>query len=104
MIFAKKTQQNIRTQAISSLPIHFFGGIHEVYFPFVLLRPILILATIAGGTVGVIIFQIFNVGAVGVVSPGSIIALYFQVHKSTTNLIGLTLGVIGSAATSLLVG
>src|SRR5699024_7283506 len=52
--------------------IHFFGGIHEIYFPYVLSKPILILAAIAGGVSGVFTFALFNAGAVSTISPGSI--------------------------------
>ncbi|WP_434342044.1 PTS transporter subunit EIIC [Mesomycoplasma hyopneumoniae] len=99
LIFSK--EKIIKGQATSSIPIHFLGGIHEVYFPFALLRPILILALIAGGVFANAIFQIFNVGAVAPVSPGSIIAQYLQVEKSTNSLVGLTIGIFGSAAATL---
>lgn len=100
LIFSK--QETTKTQATSSIPIHFFGGIHEVYFPFALLKPILILALIAGGIFGNTIFQIFNVGALAPVSPGSIIAQYIQVEKSTNSLIGLTIAIFGSTIVSLI--
>ncbi|VEU68518.1 PTS mannitol transporter subunit IICB [Mycoplasmopsis pulmonis] len=103
IIFGKKEDKNVRTQAISSSPIHLFGGIHEVYFPFVLLKPVLIVSTIAGGAIGNLIFQIFNVGALAPVSPGSIIAAYIQVNKSANDLVGLTLGILSSALVSLFV-
>lgn len=102
VIFGRKNK-DIKSQALSSAPIHLFGGIHEVYFPFVLLKPILILATIAGGVVGNLIFQLFDVGAVAPVSPGSIIAQYIQVKKTALDITGLTIGIFGSAATSLIV-
>ncbi|MXR12317.1 PTS mannitol transporter subunit IICB [Mesomycoplasma flocculare] len=100
LIFSK--QETTKAQATSSIPIHFFGGIHEVYFPFALLKPILILALIAGGIFGNTIFQIFNVGALAPVSPGSIIAQYIQVEKSTNSLIGLTIAIFGSTIVSLI--
>ena len=42
--------------------IHFFGGIHEIYFPYVLMKPKLILAMIAGGMTGIFINVLFDVG------------------------------------------
>jgi len=63
-----------RLSAPGAAIIHFFGGIHEVYFPYILMKPVLIIAAIAGGASGVIIFQIFDSGLVTAVSPGSIIA------------------------------
>lgn len=55
--------------------IHFFGGIHEIYFPYVLMNPILILALIVGGMSGVLTTMLLNGGLVAVPSPGSIIAI-----------------------------
>ncbi len=55
--------------------IHFFGGIHEIYFPYVLMKPLLVLAVIAGGMSGVLMFSLFDAGLVSPASPGSIFAL-----------------------------
>ncbi len=55
--------------------IHFFGGIHEIYFPYVLMNPRLILAVIAGGMTGVFTLTLFNAGLVSPASPGSIFAV-----------------------------
>ncbi|MBN2909978.1 PTS mannitol transporter subunit IICB [Polycladomyces sp. WAk] len=52
--------------------IHLFGGIHEVYFPYVLMNPILVPAVIVGGMAGIITFQFFDAGLVSLPSPGSI--------------------------------
>ena len=51
-----------RNTAPAALIIQFFGGIHEIYFPFVLLKPLTILATIAGGMVGILTLVIFGAG------------------------------------------
>ena len=51
------------------------GGIHEIYFPFVLMDPRLFLAVIAGGMSGTLVFQIFNVGLSAPASPGSLVAI-----------------------------
>lgn len=101
VIFNK--DRNTKGQAASSVPIHLFGGIHEVYFPFALLKPILIIALIAGGMFGNAMFQTFGVGAVAPVSPGSVIAQYIQVDKSAMSIVGLTFGIFGSAVVTLLV-
>ncbi|MBM7634709.1 PTS mannitol-specific transporter subunit IIBC [Geomicrobium sediminis] len=55
--------------------IHFFGGIHEIYFPYVLMKPLLIVAVIAGGMSGVFMVQLFDVGLTSVPAPGSIIMI-----------------------------
>ncbi|WP_391591512.1 PTS system, mannitol-specific transporter subunit IICB [[Mycoplasma] cavipharyngis] len=101
-ILMRKKNKNLSSQALSSVPIHLFGGIHEVYFPFVLLRPILILAAIGGGVIGDSVLQIFNVGANAPVSPGSIIAGYIQINKTANDVIGYTLAIVLSAITSAL--
>ncbi len=64
-----------RESAPGSIIIHFFGGIHEIYFPYVLMNPALILAVMAGGFSGVLVFSILGAGAVATPSPGSIFAL-----------------------------
>lgn len=55
--------------------IHFFGGIHEIYFPYILMKPILIIALIAGGMSGVLTTLILKGGLIAVPAPGSIIAM-----------------------------
>ena len=54
--------------------IHFFGGIHEIYFPYVLMKPTLILAVIAGGVTGVFVESILGGGLLAPAAPGSFIA------------------------------
>lgn len=55
--------------------IHFFGGIHEIYFPYILMNPILIIALIIGGMSGVLATLILKGGLIAVPAPGSIIAM-----------------------------
>lgn len=102
MFFGK--QKSVKSEAGSASVIHFFGGIHEVYFPFVLLKPTLILALIPAGAFANAMFQLFDVGATGIISPGSIIAQYLQVNKTATDLVGLSIGIFGSAIVSFGVG
>ena len=64
----------LRPTAPAAIIIHFLGGIHEIYFPYVLMKPRLILAMIAGGAAGVGIFMITGAGLVATPSPGSIFA------------------------------
>ena len=59
-----------RNTAPAALIIQFFGGIHEIYFPFVLLKPLTILATIAGGMVGILTLVIFGAGLRAPAAPG----------------------------------
>jgi PTS system mannitol-specific IIC component len=66
--------RSVRPTAPGAIIIHFFGGIHEIYFPYVLMRPILILAMIAGGMAAVFTFLVTGAGLVATPSPGSIFA------------------------------
>ncbi|PKG21503.1 mannitol-specific PTS transporter subunit IIC, partial [Niallia nealsonii] len=61
--------------------IHFLGGIHEIYFPYILMKPMLLLAVIGGGMSGVFTFTLFNTGLVATPSPGSIFALMAMAPK-----------------------
>jgi PTS system mannitol-specific IIC component len=63
-----------KQSAPGAVIIHFFGGIHEIYFPYVLMNPILILAVILGGATGVFTFVVLGAGLVATPSPGSIFA------------------------------
>ena len=81
--------------------IHFLGGIHEIYFPFVLMKPKLILAMIAGGMTGVAVNVAFDVGLRAPAAPGSIFAVYAQTARGS--YLGVTLAVIASAAVTFLV-
>jgi mannitol PTS system EIICBA or EIICB component len=64
----------VRPTAPGAIIIHFLGGIHEIYFPYVLMRPITILGMIAGGMAGVFTFLVTGAGLVATPSPGSIFA------------------------------
>lgn len=98
MFFGRGTAKQTAPGAVI---IHFLGGIHEIYFPYILMKPMLILAAIAGGISGVFTFSIFNAGLVASPSPGSIIALLAMTPKG--NYVGVLLGVIVAAAVSFLV-
>jgi PTS system mannitol-specific IIC component len=91
-----------RNTAPAALIIQFFGGIHEIYFPYVLLKPLTLLATIAGGMVGIFTLVIFGAGLRAPAAPGSIIAVYAQTPGNS--LVGVTLSVLLAAATSFIIG
>lgn len=76
--------------------IHFFGGIHEVYFPYVLMKPSLLIAVIAGGMSGVATNALFDTGLRAPAAPGSIIAVMIQTPGS--DYLGIILAVLISAA------
>jgi mannitol PTS system EIICBA or EIICB component len=91
----------LRPTAPGAIIIHFFGGIHEIYFPYVLMRPILILGMIAGGMAGVFTFLVTGVGLTATPSPGSIFA-YLTVTPRGSH-VGVLLGVAVAAAVSFAV-
>lgn len=98
MLFGKG---NSKQTAPGAAIIHFLGGIHEIYFPYILMRPLLILAAIAGGASGVLTFLLFDAGLVAVPSPGSIIALMIMTPKG--HYISVLTGVIVATAVSFLI-
>jgi len=91
----------LRPTVPAAIIIQFLGGIHEIYFPYVLMKPRLILAAIAGGMSGVAIFSVTKVGLVATPSPGSIFAYLAETPKG--NYFGVLLGVAVSAGVSLAV-
>lgn len=90
-----------RSTAPGAIVVQFLGGIHEVYFPFVLMKPALILAAIAGGATGIATNVVMGSGLVGPAAPGSIFAVYAQTARDS--YLGVTLSVVLSAAVSFLV-
>ncbi|WP_020610775.1 PTS mannitol transporter subunit IICB [Sediminispirochaeta bajacaliforniensis] len=91
----------VKDSTPGAIIIHFFGGIHEIYFPYVLMNPILLLAVIAGGASGVAVFSLFGAGEVATPSPGSIFALMAVSPKG--GQLPILLGVIISTAVSFVV-
>lgn len=92
---------NAKQSAPGAAIIHFFGGIHEIYFPYVLMNPRLILAVILGGMTGVFVMNLFNAGLVSPASPGSIFAVLLMTPKSS--LVGVILSVTSATVVSFLV-
>jgi mannitol PTS system EIICBA or EIICB component len=97
-VFAKGM---VKQSAPGAVIIHFLGGIHEIYFPYVLMNPILIVAVICGGASGVLTFSILGAGLVATPSPGSIFALLAMTPKG--GYFAVLAGVIVSTAVSFLV-
>jgi PTS system mannitol-specific IIC component len=90
-----------RATAPGAAIIQFFGGIHEVYFPYVLMKPKLIIAMILGGMTGVFVNVSLDVGLRAPAAPGSIFAVYAQTAKG--DYFGVTLGVFSAAAVTFAV-
>lgn len=88
-----KEKQNVK----SALVIHGMGGIHEVYFSYALMKPIVIIPLILGGMAGNLTFYLLQVGLVATPSPGSIFVLLAMAPK------GIHLAVIaGMMASSII--
>lgn len=64
-----------KESASGAVIIHFFGGIHEIYFPYILMKPFLIIAVIFGGMAGVFTNVVLNSGLIAPPSPGSVFAI-----------------------------
>lgn len=90
-----------KSTAPGAIIIHFFGGIHEMYFPYVLMKPITIIAMICGSACGIFTFQLFGVGLVAGPSPGSIFAYLALTPKG--NFLGVIAGVLVAAAVSFII-
>ncbi len=92
----------LKESSPGSMVIHFLGGIHEIYFPYVLAHPIMVLAMIAGGFSANLWFVITGAGLVATPSPGSIFA-YLAVTPPGQHFQVLG-GVLIGAVVSFLVG
>jgi PTS system mannitol-specific IIC component len=92
----------LKESSPGAMIIHFLGGIHEIYFPYVLAHPIMILSVISGGIAADLWFTILNAGLVATPSPGSIFA-YLAVIPRGQHFAVLT-GVFIGALVSFLVG
>ncbi|KQP66675.1 PTS mannitol transporter subunit IICBA [Nocardioides sp. Leaf285] len=90
-----------KASAPGAIVIQFIGGIHEIYFPYVLMKPILVLAVISGGMAGIATNLVFDSGLRSPASPGSIIAVWAAAPPSS--LLGVTASVVVAAGVSFLV-
>ncbi len=90
-----------KASAPGAILIQFFGGIHEIYFPYVLMKPFTLIAVVLGGATGVATNMIFDSGLRAPAAPGSIIAVWLQAPASS--FIGVTLSVILAATVTFLV-
>lgn len=94
-----------RQSAPGAVIIHFFGGIHEIYFPYVLMNPKVIIAPIVGNMCAIAWFSFTGAGLTSAASPGSIIAFLSMTPSDLmlTNIIGVVIaaGVSFAIATPL---
>lgn len=93
-----------KLSAPGAIIVHFFGGIHEVYFPYVLMNPVLIGAMWAGGIAADLVFVAFDAGLVGPPSPGSIFAYLSLLPPDGGAVVGVLLGIAVGALASFIVG
>ncbi|HEY0221667.1 PTS sugar transporter subunit IIA [Lactovum miscens] len=101
-IYGKSTA---KASAPGAIIIQFIGGIHEIYFPFVMMKPALFLSVALGGVTGTLTTSLLHVGTVGPAAPGSIIALIgvSLPNGNVGNLLGILLAVALSALVSFLI-
>lgn len=89
-----KEKENLK----SALPVHVLGGIHEVYFPYALMQPLLLIPLILGGMTGNLLFYLLDAGLAATPSPGSVILLLMMAAKGTH--IAVAVGFLASAVVS----
>lgn len=99
MFFSK--DKKTKDSAPGALIIHLFGGIHEIYFPYVLMNPLLLLAAIGGSLAAMTYYTVFDLGLSGPASPGSIIAFLLMAPKGST--LAVLLGVVIAAVVSFVI-
>lgn len=98
MIFGKGLA---KASAPGAALIQFVGGIHEIYFPFVLMKPIIILAAIGGGMTGIFTLVLTGAGLRSPAAPGSIIAVFAA--TASDSYFGVALSVLLAATVSFLI-
>ncbi len=99
MFFAK--DRTTRQSAPGAVIIHFLGGIHEIYFPYILMNPAVIIAPILGNACAILFYSITGAGLTGTASPGSIIA--FMAMAPRDSMLTVFLGVLIAAGVSFVV-
>ena len=90
-----------KSSAPGAVIIHFLGGIHEIYFPYILMNPLLLLSVIAGGARGIFVEPKFGAGLSAPASPGSIIAILGMTPRG--GYLPVILGVLVATAVSFFI-
>ena len=99
MFFCK--DKTTKDSAPGAIIIHLFGGIHEIYFPYILMNPVILIAPILGNVAAIFWFNVTGAGLIGPASPGSIIAYLMMTPGS--DMWKTIIGVILAAAISFVV-
>ncbi|MEV4703810.1 PTS mannitol transporter subunit IICB [Actinoplanes sp. NPDC049316] len=94
--------RSLRPSVPAAMAIQFLGGIHEIYFPYVLMKPSMVLAAICGGGAGILTFMVTGAGLVATPSPGSIFAYLAETPRG--GYAGVLAGVVVAAGVSFVVG
>ena len=87
-----------KSSAPGAVIIHFLGGIHEIYFPYILMNPLLLISAIAGGASGVFVFTTMGAGLAAPASPGSILAILAMTPRGA--YVPVVVGVLVAAVVS----
>lgn len=89
----------------STLLIQFIGGIHEVYFPYVLMNPLMFIAVISGGIAQIFVWVLLKAGLAGYPHPGSVVSFIIMLPKDGVSgvLLGLAAGILGSFVVASLI-
>ncbi|MCC8102931.1 MAG: PTS mannitol transporter subunit IICBA [Clostridiales bacterium] len=99
MFFCK--DKATKDSAPGAVIIHLFGGIHEIYFPYILMNPIVIIAPIVGNMVAIFWYSISGCGLVGPASPGSILA--FLMMTPGSDMLKVIIGVLLATGVSFVI-
>ncbi len=99
MFFCK--DKTTKDSAPGAVVIHLLGGIHEIYFPYILMNPLVIIAPILGNMAAILWYTITGAGLVGPASPGSVIAYLMMTPGS--DMVKVIVGVLIAAGVSFAV-
>lgn len=89
-----------RQSAPGAVIIHLLGGIHEIYFPYILMNPVIIIAPIVGNLCAILFYSMTSAGLSGPASPSSLIA--YMAMAPRNSILTVLLGVIIAGAVSLI--
>ena len=89
-----------RQSAPGAVIIHLLGGIHEIYFPYILMNPVIIIAPIVGNFCAILFYSMTSAGLSGPASPGSLIA--YMAMAPRDSILTVLLGVIIAGAVSFI--
>lgn len=93
--------QKTKQSAPGAVIIHLLGGIHEIYFPYILMNPLVIIGPILGNVAAIFWYNLTDCGLVGPASPGSIIAYLMMAPRD--KIVAVIVGVLIAAAVSMVI-